>query len=282
MFKKTLTGFLLFASIAMVNTVVFANSVPTLHQVFETVQAGQLDKAQQMMTVVLQAHPDSAKAHFVEAEILAKEGQMGSAKTELATAQRLEPGLPFAKPASVHDLQSRIASSPSLQAMNTAAPRSAGTSFPWGLMLFGMGAIILVYFVIKAFSSRNNATAMPGRYLSGGMQGGNATAQPYGGGMAPMGGGMAPMGGGMGSGIMSGLVTGAAVGAGVVAGEELAHHFLDGSNNQAGSSSGSDTWDSSSNNDNMGGSDFGVTDNSSWDDSSNTSDNSSFGGDDWS
>lgn len=277
MFKKAMSGFLLLTAMIALNTVAFADNVPTLHQVYETVQAGKLDQAQKMMTVVLQAHPDSAKAHLVDAEILAKQGHMGQAKTELDTAKKIAPGLPFAKPAAIQDLQSRIAQGSSAQLTGSSAPTGTNhTSFPWGLVLFGLGAIAIVYFVIRAISSRNN-TMMPTHYVSGGMPG--ASASPYGGGMSPMGGGMSPMGsGGMGSGIVSGLVTGAAVGAGMVAGEELAHHFLDGG--QSGSAS-TDSWNSPSSDDNMGGTDFGVNDNGSWDDSSSVSDNSGFGGDDW-
>ncbi len=80
--------------------------------------------------------------------------------------------------------------------------------------------------------------------------------------------------------MLGGLATGAAVGAGVVAGEALLHHFLDGrkavpSNEQAFPSFETiPSLPSTAPND-MGGNDFGVADNSSWDD------NSSGGDSDW-
>jgi hypothetical protein len=40
---------------------------PTLDQVYEAVHAGQLDQAQRMMAEVLRDHPNSARAHYVEA-----------------------------------------------------------------------------------------------------------------------------------------------------------------------------------------------------------------------
>jgi hypothetical protein len=89
----------------------------------------------------------------------------------------------------------------------------------------------------------------------------------------------------MGSGIAGGLASGLAVGAGVVAGEELAHHFLDGNGNRRDggvipSAEAADSdWQQSSNSD-MGGSDFGVNDPGSWDDSSGGGGGG--GGDDWS
>lgn len=92
---------------------------------------------------------------------------------------------------------------------------------------------------------------------------------------------MAPAGGGIGSSIISGLATGATVGTAMVAGEVLVHHILDG--NKSGTNSAepvSDAWDSSS--DNMGGADFGIVDNVSWDNDSSVADNMDVGGDDWS
>jgi uncharacterized protein len=92
---------------------------------------------------------------------------------------------------------------------------------------------------------------------------------------------MAPAGGGIGSGIMGGLANGAAVGVGMVAGEALAHRFMDGGHSATSSVAPvADTWGNSSNN--MGGSDFGIADKSSWDDNSRIADNSSdVSGGDW-
>lgn len=103
--------------------------------------------------------------------------------------------------------------------------------------------------------------------------------QPYmGGGAMPM----APAGGGIGSSIVSGLATGAAVGAGMVAGEALVHHFMDGNRSAAidPAISSSDNWGAAP--DNLGGTDFGIADNTSWDDNSNLADSLDVGGDDWS
>lgn len=91
---------------------------------------------------------------------------------------------------------------------------------------------------------------------------------------------MAPAGGGLGSGIMGGLATGAALGAGMVAGEALAHHFMDGNRNAADSvTPPADPLNTAS--DDMGGTDFGIADNSSWDDSSSDSGSADVDGDNW-
>jgi hypothetical protein len=86
----------------------------------------------------------------------------------------------------------------------------------------------------------------------------------------------------MGSGLMGNLASGAALGAGIVAGEALMHHFVDGHrDNDRSETPLTDTspWETtnvSNNNDNMGGADFGIADDSSWDDN-----NADYSDDDW-
>ena len=90
------------APLALVVTLACAGPVlaadPTVDQVYQAARAGHLDEAQQLMDQVLKDHPSSAKAHFVEAELSAKAGNLARSRTELATAQRLDPSGAFAKP----------------------------------------------------------------------------------------------------------------------------------------------------------------------------------------
>ena len=288
MLRNVIQGFLLASMISM-SGLVLADGDPTLHQVYQAAEAGKLNEAQGMMEKVLKDHPNSAKAHFVEAELLVKQGRLVNAEVELNTAERLEPGLPFAKPQSVQELKSKIVLAHQGQrnlASGNAIPSSGASGFPWGLLMLGIGSIVVITLIMRAITSRNAKTTA-GNYQMGSAGGAgqaNASGQSYafgggsGSGSAPM----APAGGGIGSSIASGLVTGVAVGAGMVAGEALAHHFMDG--NRGGNNSPmpvADNWDSSSGN--MGGQDFGVADNSSWDDNTNVADSIDVGGgDDWS
>jgi len=264
MIRKTFLALLLLASAGFAS-IAAAAADPTMHQVYEAAQAGRMTEAQGMMDQVLRDHPNSAKAHFVEAELLAKQGRMGGAASELANAERLAPGLPFAKPQAVSNLRARIAAS-----LRSAAVRPAPAGTPWGLMLIGLGLIAAILFFVRSMARRNAAyiPAANGAYPGGPMP-------AYGpGGVAPMG-PVGPAGGGIGSGIMGGLATGAALGAGMVAGEALMHHFTDG-NRPGAAPSVADSWDATPND--MGGADFGVADSGSWDDSSG----GGGGGDDWS
>ena len=259
-----------------VSPMAFADNLPTMHQIYQTAESGKLNDAQRMIDQVLQVHPDSGKAHYVNAELLAKEGNFVQARTELETAERLSPGLSFAKPQAVQNLKQRLAASATSSGpsnmMAQSAPASA-KSFPWAMLIFGVVVVLLLMWGVKALLSRKSRGNQPMMYgnnpvanYNSGAPGGPGTGYPNGYGGAPNNPGQA---GGMGSGIMSGLATGAAVGVGMVAGEALMHRFTDGSNaNAATNNAGNFVPDNNvQQQDDMGGSDFGVND-TSWDDNS--------------
>jgi hypothetical protein len=236
----------------------------TLNQVYEAVRAGRLNQAQGMMAQVLRDHPNSAKAHYVEAEILARQGRYGEAQRELDRAEQIAPGLPFASPTSVQALRGLIAAAGARQAPIVTgvqpgiAPAVRGSGVPWGLLLIVLAGGLIIYAIFRA---RRNAATAP--------YSGAASVPP---GAPPM----APAGGGLGSGIVGGLVTGAAVGAGVVAGEALARDLIDGHGHDLPRP---DIPAALADND-LGGQDFGVSDGGSWDGGGSSLGGG--GGDDWS
>ena len=235
---------------------------PSLQQVYDAAHAGNFSQAQGMMDQVLQNHPNSAKAHFVEAELQAKQGRIEAARTELATAQRLDPAMAFAKPGAVAELQSLLASPVSPAAGSFAAPvrPTAQGGLPWGLLLLGGGLIAAVVWFVR--TQRRQVVAPMGM----GPMGGGAQPYPapaYG---APGYGPMAPQGG-MGSSLLGGLATGAAVGAGMVAGEALMHRVFEGGH-QANAAPMLDPNSVGQNPEqryDLGGNDFGVADAGGWD-----------------
>jgi hypothetical protein len=249
---------------------------PSVHQIYEAAKAGNYGQAQEMMDQVLKDHPKSAKAHYVQAELYAKQGKTAQARAQLSQAEEIEPGLPHENASSVAALKSELG----MGARTSAAPRvigmtgaPAGRPFPWGTVLV---LVVVVGALWMLFRRRSAPTAYPaGAPVMGG--GPTGYGGPGYGGPGPMGGG-----GGMGSGIAGGLASGLAVGAGVVAGEELAHHFMDGGRREgaAAAPEGSE-WTQPNSNSDMGGSDFGVNDAGSWDDSSGGGGGGG-GGDDWS
>ena len=246
---------------------------PTMNQIYEAAAGGHLDQAQQMITQVLADHPTSAKAHYVQAELYAKEGKTSLARSELATAERLNPGLTSFSPRSVQELRSQLGQNPrSSGAQIVSIPARPAPGIPWGGILIGL---IVVGILFMLFRRRTTYSQYP---VAGGPGVGGAPGG-YGPGGPPPGYGPAPMGGGMGSGIAGGLASGLAVGAGVVAGEELAHHFLDGGRPQGGVIPSADAAEPGYSNSDMGGNDFGANDPGSWDDGGGSGGG---GGDDWS
>ena len=291
--KRNSWSKLVLASVAVLTMAAAWAADPSLHEVYQAVDSGRLAEAEAMMVQVLKAHPNSAKAHYVEAEILAKEGKVDKARDELAFAERAAPGLPFAKPEAVTALKQHLATSGHQAQRPVAAPMVAAplapglapamapvhqnqSPFPWSLVFMGLILAAAVWFFVRAMNRPRQLP--PAGYPAANAYGGNP--QPFGGGgMA----GAATPGGGMGSGILGGLATGAAVGAGMVAGEALMHRVMGGSGDQSANHSSGQSTDSSPlgnplaapDSFDAGGNDFGVSDGGSWDDGS------SGGGDDW-
>jgi hypothetical protein len=271
--RRLLVAATLAAAVTCAALPAFADADPTSQQIYAAAQSGHLDQAQQMISQVLADHPSSGQAHYVQAELYAREGKTALARSELSAAEQLKPGLPFASPRAVQELKAQLG----LVRMASASPTmirsvpAAERPFPWGTILILAGVVALLLMVFRRRSP-------PVQYSGAGpgMGGPPGAYGPGGYGPAPMG------GGGVGSGIAGGLASGLAVGAGVVAGEELAHHFLDGGRSEGGVIPPAEAGDSSFSNSDMGGSDFGLNDpGSGWGDGGGGGD-SGGGGGDWS
>jgi hypothetical protein len=274
-----------------------AQTEPTMNQVYEAAKAGRLEQAQAMVQQVLVGHPKSAKAHFVQAELAARQGQLPRAREALATAEKLAPGLPFAQPAAVQALRSQLEARSAVpqvrqSTLSPAAPVAPPPApFPWGMTLaLGGAAIALVLFLTR---KKNAPAAMPqGAYAaSGGLSGpqsfgmgGAAMAPAYGQpGYGQPGYGQAP-GTSLGGRVMGGLATGLAVGAGVMAAQAIGKSLM-GGNEASPAQHGSDAgnaggagYEPFAGNSDMGGQNFGVNDASSWDDGGGASAGSDDGG----
>ncbi|MYM98187.1 tetratricopeptide repeat protein [Duganella vulcania] len=277
---------------------------PTIHDVYVAAEAGKYTDAQALMDQVLKAHPNSATAHFVEAELLAKQGKFAAAQGELATAERLSPGLPKVNPSALAKLRTLLADGQKPRANysqqqparsnagysngNYGAPQSSG--IPWGTILILGGGLLGFIWLASRFMSRRNqqtdnynnpAGFNPGGGAAPGYAPGAYPQQGY-----PQPGYGQPQGSGMGSRIMGGLATGAAVGAGIVAGEAIARQFTGGSHDSGSRDQPRNdiVYDDPSRDellrrDDMGGNDFGVS--GGWDDGGSSGGDSGGGGGDW-
>src|ERR1700722_19308908 len=162
---------------------------PTMNQIYEAARAGHLDQAQQMITQVLADHPNSAKAHYVQAELYAKEGQTSLARAELGTAERLNPGLTSFSPRSVQELKSQLGMNGSRgSGQIVSVPARSAPHFPWGTVLIlavVVGVLMMLFRRRQPYNQSPAAGPGPGGPGMGGAPGG------YGPGYGP-----APMGGG--------------------------------------------------------------------------------------
>jgi len=286
-----------------------AATEPTLKQVYDEAQAGRLEQAQVMMQQVLVAHPGSAKAHFVQAELFARQGKLSPSREALATAEKLAPGLPFAKAEAVTALRAQLAakSAPPVnnatasRVQSAPAPAAPATSFPWGIALALGGAAIAFFIYIQrkkeaAVMAPQPAYAnqMPAAGGLNGQQGfgmGNSTPNGMNNGMNPayaqpgygQPGYGQPQGSGMGGRIMGGLATGLAVGAGVMAAQAIGKSLMGNDTpqgHQPDQLANNNGYEPLAGNTDMGGQNFGLNDASSWDDNSSSM-ASSDGGGDW-
>ncbi len=233
----------------------YAQAEPSLKQIYDTAQSGKVAEAQVMVQQVLTLHPQSAKAHFVQAELFARQGNAPRARDALAEADKLAPGLPFASAMAVSALREQLAVkaavAPSKQALGdrvkAAAPAPASSSFPLGLGLALGGAAIGAAILFSRRKSAAVPVPSPSAYGNapanfnpnpgmGGMGGGLSGPQTFGAGNVPApnygnpayGQPVPPAGGvmsGMGGRLAGGLATGLAVGAGVMAVQAIGNSF---------------------------------------------------------
>ena len=244
-----------------------ADGEPTVHQIYEAAASGHLDQAQEMMNQVLRDHPESAKAHFVQAELYAREGNAGLARSELLRAEQLKPGLPDESPQAVQALKAELGLGQRGESPYGLRTAPAAPHFPWGILLILALAIGVVWML---FRRRNSYVQYPaGAVPAGGAPG----AYGPGGYVGP---------GGMGSGI------GGSIAGGSRPVSRLARAWWPGKSLRITSSMvvmnparfclRPVTARNPANSD-MGGTDFGVNDPGSWDDGGG---DSGGGGGDWS
>ncbi len=257
-FARTLE--LVFAALVLITTATLARAnAPSIDQVYQAARTGHLAQAEAMTREVLQAYPDSARAHYVMAQILAAEGRAGEARGYLEAAERLKPGLPFANPQSVANLERRINGQP----RPAAVPNYSTNHVHWWWLLIGA---FFVYVLFRALRYRGQASRS---YAD--------SAPSAGGGSFGLG---APTAGYGGRGILGSVLAGLGFGAGAAAGERAIDHFLGREREQP---SDFDVPQSSSGAGDLGGDVFGVQPGESssggWEDSGDQSTGANGSGD---
>ena len=304
---RLLLACLALASAALaLNAPALAQAEPTMNQIYQAAQSGKLDQAQTMVQQVLILHPNSAKAHYVQAELFARQGLGQKGREALATADKLAPGLPFANPEAVSALRTQLSAAPGTAATTTTkqafgmdTPVTATSSVsPALLLMLGAGVVGLVVWLIRRkpaapinYSAPASMAAATGAG-SGGIGSGLNGPQTFGSGVAPAYGqpgygqpgyGQQPAGTGMGGRVMGGLATGLAVGAGVMAAQAIGKNLM-GNDERSANNGAGHLNDNAGNrleplpgNADMGGQNFGMNDSAGWDDAGSAD----AGGGDW-
>jgi hypothetical protein len=193
-----------------------ADTDPSLSQVYEAVRTGHLEQAQKMMNQVLHDHPKSAKAHYVAAEVNAAFGNFVLGRRELRFAQELAPGLPFAAPESVRELQDKLSRTP---LVHMPLARETGAACTWSVL----AVAVIGMCVVLALVSMRRRTPTDSYAQSREVGPPPAAGLPA---TAAAAGASPSTGTGIGPSIVGDLAGGLAAGAGIVAREEVARHLL--------------------------------------------------------
>ena len=194
-----------------------AFALPTLEDVEHAVHRGDYSSAESMTREVVAARPNSAKAHYILAEILAHEGKVAEARMQAASARQLDPQIQFTAPDKFRQFEAQLGvrspnATTAAPARDSTARKTAdsdgGVSMTWVIVLLvGAG---LVFFML-----RRRPSTPPGYGNSypapNGMPGAPGT---YGGPGYPGYGPVPPAGSGMGGRVAAGL---GGVAAGMVA-----------------------------------------------------------------
>lgn len=147
----------------------FADNSPK--DVQALINRGDYAGAETMLRQAVTEHPQSAKAHYVLAEVLAHEGNIGDAKAEASKAAQLDPQTKFTDPAKFQrfqqELNSALGNAPRARTNSAAATYAAPAPQPAektggglsstlvGLLVFG-GVIALIAFMWSRRRAANN------------------------------------------------------------------------------------------------------------------------------
>ncbi|MET0381956.1 MAG: tetratricopeptide repeat protein [Burkholderiaceae bacterium] len=169
---------LLLCAVALWSAAAFA--LPSLEEVQATVKAGNYGQAETMMKEVVAAKPESARAHYVYAEILAHDAKFADAAAQTRQARELDPKISFTDPGKFHSFEQTLQReqggaqpAPHRLSAEAAAPgyqQASGGVPGW---MWGLGFAAIAFMVWRMVSRRAAANLVPQ-----GAYGGGVAAQP--------------------------------------------------------------------------------------------------------
>ena len=153
------------ATLALTLATGLAFALPTVDQVQVEVQRGHYEQAASMMQEVVQARPDSARAHYVYAEILAHQGRFAEASDQARLARQTDPGIRFAERDKFEAFERTLERERAAQSQPRTTPpheraplpatgmrESRGSGLPaW---LWGLGGLIIALLLWRLIAQR--------------------------------------------------------------------------------------------------------------------------------
>lgn len=143
-----------------------AFALPSSDAVRAEVDQGHDARAEQMIREVIAARPDSARARYVHAEILARQGRFAQAAEEAAQARRLDPSLSFTQPETFKAFEALLAREQAAAGARppAAVPHAAPAGHSGGVpaWVWGGGLALLAAVVVgRLAAARQTATPAP-------------------------------------------------------------------------------------------------------------------------
>lgn len=163
--NKPILAFLLIALTSMA-----ASAADSPKDVQALIGRGDYAGAEAALRQAISEHPGSAKAHYVLAEVLAHEGNIGEAKTEASKAASLDPATHFTDPAKFQHFQreldaalapasksrSEVSTAPRVEARQGEV-REGGSSHFTGILI----AVVVIALIAFFWMRRRRDTASP-------------------------------------------------------------------------------------------------------------------------
>jgi hypothetical protein len=241
-----------------------AFALPSTEDVQAAVKAGNYPQAESMMQEVVTAKPQSAKAHYVYAEILAHDAKFGEAAAQARQAREIDPKIGFTDPDKFRGFEQTLqreqagagagtqaTPNHAVQQHASTAPYQQAASAGTPGWVWGLGFAVVAFLIWRMVSRRTAAGTAPAGAYGGapyGGQGGGYGTAPMQPGYGQPGYGQPGYGQAPGGGLMR---TGLAAAGGVAAGM-LVEKMLDGQHRGDGYGNGL-----------TGGSQSGLLDNGS-------------------
>ncbi|MGI4981807.1 MAG: tetratricopeptide repeat protein [Janthinobacterium lividum] len=101
-------------------------AAPSVTDVEAAIGRGDLQGAQTMLDQVVAAHPESARAHYLDAQVLERNHRYGDALAQLDAARKIDPALGFTDRGKFETIQRRI----NAEAQQGTRPATSIQSFP--------------------------------------------------------------------------------------------------------------------------------------------------------